>query len=126
MTKPRLKLVQPSRKRSTTALGSEGKRFFDHVQREYGIEDAGGLSLLIQAARCLDRAEACRAQIEDEGMLIDTKIGPKEHPLLKSEQTARSLHVRCVKELGIALEPKKAMGRPTESSRLDGTKWTRE
>jgi hypothetical protein len=126
VSKPRLKLVQPGRKPATTALGPEGKKFFDHVQREYGIEDAGGLSLLIQAARCLDRAEACRQQIEDEGMLIDTKIGPKEHPLLKSEQTARSLHVRCVKELGIALEPKKAMGRPTESSKLDGTRWTRE
>ncbi|MGA7103786.1 MAG: hypothetical protein WBX49_00420, partial [Candidatus Deferrimicrobiaceae bacterium] len=80
----------------------------------------------IQAARALDRAESCRAQIVREGQTIDTKIGLKEHPLIKSEQGARSLHVRCIKELGISLEPKKSMGRPTQSSMVDGTKWVKE
>ena len=111
--------------RGPSGLGSAGREFYRRVQEEFGISDSGGLELLSQASFAIDRADACRLQVAKEGQTIATKSGMKPHPLIQSETAARSLAVRCIAALGIALEPVKPMGRPSNSTRDAHHDWTR-
>ena len=71
-------------------LGPNGTRLWTRVQNEYRVCDVGGVELLTQACRALDRAERCRKQIDEEGETIVTKGGLRDHPLLKHELAARA------------------------------------
>jgi hypothetical protein len=97
-----------------TDLGPDGTRLWDRVQREYRVNDCGGVELLTQACRALDRAERCRAQIDTEGETIMTKGGLRDHPLLRHELAARAFVARTLSRLGIDSEPVRTRpGRPT-------------
>jgi hypothetical protein len=94
-------------------LGEHGARLWQRVQREYRIIDCGGVELLRQMCRALDRAERCRALIDREGEVVRSKHGPREHPLLKIEATNRSLVARLIRSLGLDVEPvRPSVGRP--------------
>jgi hypothetical protein len=82
------------------------------IQSEYQIEDAGGVALLEHACGAHDRAVSCAALIAEQGAVVATKQGPKEHPLLRHELAARSLVGRLLGKLGLDVEPVRAMGRP--------------
>jgi len=82
------------------------------IQSEYDIRDSAGAELLTQACLSADRAASLAAIIARDGETIETKIGMKEHPLLKSELGARSFVVRCIEKLGLTLEPIGRIGRP--------------
>jgi hypothetical protein len=95
-------------------LGAKGTRLWVRVQSEYRVVDCGGVELLTQACRALDRAERCRAQIDEEGETIATKGGMREHPLLKHELAARAFLARTLSRLGIDSEPVRSRpGRPS-------------
>jgi hypothetical protein len=79
---------------------------------EYGIEDSGGRALLEHACAAADRAAECAATIAQQGSVISTKQGLREHPLLRHELAARSLVGRLIGKLGLAVEPTRGMGRP--------------
>ena len=99
-------------------LGPDGARLWQRVQSEFDVQDIGGLTLLEQAARALDRAERCRRVIDDQGEAIKFKGGGvREHPLLRAELQNRALVARLISKLGIDLEPVKAIGRPPKLSR---------
>ena len=94
-------------------LGQNGLRLWTRVQSEYRVSDVGGVELLTQACRALDRAEKCRIQIDAEGETIMTKGGLRDHPLLKHELHARSFVARTLSRLGIDSEPVRSRpGRP--------------
>lgn len=98
---------------SPDKLGSHGKALWDRVHREYRIEDAGGVELLVLACLARDRAATCREQIDRDGELIVTKHGPREHPLLKAELGAMAFCVKTLRALGLDVEPLRATaGRP--------------
>ena len=85
---------------------------------EYEISDGAGIELLCQACQGLDRAEACREQIDQMGECgIVNGVAVKEHPLLKIELANRSFVVRTLERLGLNSETLKANGRPTGSWR---------
>src|SRR5262245_28283169 len=72
-TKPKLNLVElgddaplPPRR-----LGVHGMALWANIQKDYGIIDSGGCEYLCLACQALDRAEACRAQIEVDGQTIE-------------------------------------------------------
>jgi hypothetical protein len=79
---------------------------------EYGVEDAGGIEMLLQACQALDRAEACRDHIDRDGEVLRTKTGMKDHPALKHEIANRSFVVRTLHRLGLDVEAIKPVGRP--------------
>jgi hypothetical protein len=107
--------LKPSR-----PLGKHGLALWDSVVSEYGIEDSGGVELLTLACQSLDRAEACAVEIKRTGLMLKTKIGPKENPLIKHELAARAFTARTLQKLGLDVEAVRPVGRPAGSFRTAG------
>jgi hypothetical protein len=94
-------------------LGRHGAQFWERVQAEYAITDAGGIELLMQCCGAIDRAESLAEIIARDGEVIRTRSGTiKSHPAVRDELTARGLVMRAVQRLGIDVEPVKSPGRP--------------
>ena len=93
-------------------LGKHGAALWASVLRDFDMSDAAGREMLCSACQALDRAEACREIIEDEGEMIRTKTGPKENPLCKIELGNRAFVVRTLSKLGLDVEPVGRPGRP--------------
>jgi hypothetical protein len=120
-----LTLVQPGHESALSppaGLADAGRKLWCSIMGEYAIADSGGLMLLEQAARALDRAEDCSARVAVDGPLLLTKQGPKDHPLLRHETANRALAVRILARLGLDVEPLKGIGRPA-GSRGPGISW---
>jgi hypothetical protein len=96
-------------------LAATGAALWTSIQRQYQISDSGGLAMLKLACESLDRAQSCRAQIDDDGEVVRSRTGIRDHPLLKHEMAARSFTVRTLLRLGLDVEPIKAPGRPCGS-----------
>jgi P27 family predicted phage terminase small subunit len=97
-------------------LGRHGMQFWEQVQREYAIQDAAGLELLMQCCSAIDRAESLAEIIAREGEVIRTRTGTiKSHPAVRDELSARQVVMRAISKLGIDSEPVKSPGRPPRS-----------
>src|SRR5262245_29237411 len=88
-----------------SGLGRNGQALWRRVMAEYQIDDCGGLLMLEQIAHSVDMAARLRERIDREGVLVKTKAGPREHPLLKQELACRSFVVRGLGRLGLSVEP---------------------
>lgn len=99
--------LQPPRK-----LGKAGMSLWQAVQREYRIADVGGIELLAQGCGAVDRLEAIRELIDDEGEIIHSRTGFRANPLLREELGLRSFICRTLERLGITQEKIKTPGRP--------------
>jgi hypothetical protein len=120
-------------------LGRPGRTLWDAITSEFEINDSAGRELLSQACIAADRAEECAAEISRDGVTVDTRCGPKEHPLLKHELANRSFRdgvtvdtrcgpkehpllkhelanrsfvIRALGKLGLTFEAIKPIGRP--------------
>ena len=107
--------VQTGAKPSRT-LGKHGTTLWRAIMSEYQIEDSGGIEMLTAACQQLDRAESLREQIDQDGDIIRSKAGLREHPALKHELAARSFVVRTLARLGLDVEAIKPVGRPAGKS----------
>jgi hypothetical protein len=115
---PRLAVIGSSPTSTAPApppqLGDIGAELWADIVAEYEFEDRGSYETLAQACAAADRAERCRRQIDQDGELIQTNTGVRDHPLLKHELAARAFVVRTLARLGLDLEPVRAgPGRPT-------------
>jgi hypothetical protein len=123
--KPRLTLISPEQTTAVTLLapssnlGKAGRTLWQSVMNEYNIADSGGQQMLQQICEAADRVAEFSTIIKRDGPVVRTKMGPKDHPLLKHEQAARSFIVRSLGRLGLDVEPLKAVGRPAS-----GLGWT--
>ena len=100
--------IRPPRK-----LGQHGTALWNWVQRDYGIDDVGGVELLCQACQTEDRAESLAEAIARDGAVIYTRNGvPHTHPSVKDELACRAFIVRTLEKLGINVESIKQPGRP--------------
>jgi len=97
-------------------LGKHGTTLWRAIMSEYQIEDSGGIEMLTAACQQLDRAESLREQIDQDGDIIRSKAGLREHPGLKHELAARSFVVRTLARLGLDSEAIKPIGRPPGKS----------
>jgi hypothetical protein len=96
-------------------LGQYGMQFWQRVQAEYAIRDAGGIEILMQGCGAIDRAESLAEIVAREGEVIRTRTGTiKSHPAVRDELTARALVLKAIQRLGIDVEPIKSPGRPTK------------
>ena len=94
-------------------LGATGADLWREIVKVYVFDDRGAYETLAQACSAADRAEACRVQINNDGELIRTKSGVRDHPLIKHELAARAFVVRTLARLGLDLEPvRDGPGRP--------------
>jgi hypothetical protein len=113
--KPPLQIVGSSTPTDATLerkLGEHGRNLWKSITDEYQVEDAGGVETLLQICTALDTAEALAAQIRQDGYMIRTKNGLRDHPLLKSELGWRAFITRNLTRLGINVEAVKSPGRP--------------
>jgi hypothetical protein len=68
----------------------------------------------MQICTAADRAADCAERIAEDGSVIRTKAGLREHPLLKIELASRSFVVRSLHRLGLEIVPPRAsIGRPS-------------
>ena len=113
--KPKLSLVKPSPPTADgppPTLGKAGATLWRTLTSEFVIDDAAGLTMLAQICAAADRLADYQAAIGRDGLMIRTKQGPKEHPLLKLELSTRAFIMRGLARLGLDAEPLKAIGRP--------------
>jgi Phage terminase, small subunit len=106
--------ISPPRK-----LGQHGLNLWNGIQADYQIEDPGVVEMLAQACTALDRAEELAEQISKDGLVVQTRNGPRRHPALRDELAYRSFITRTLERLGLNLEP---LGRP---GRAAGVAWSR-
>jgi hypothetical protein len=104
---PLADLVEPP-----SDLGATGAALWVSIQRQYQIRDSGGMAMLKLACEASDRAQRCRQQIDQDGEMIRTRTGVRSNPLLRDELANRAFVVRTLGQLGLDLEPVKAIGRP--------------
>jgi hypothetical protein len=98
-------------------LGEPGLNLWTRITGGYDISDAGGRELLLLACEATDRAVALRAIIDAEGMIVRTRTGLKDHPLLRHELANRALVSKLLVRLGLDMEasptpPHTTPGRP--------------
>jgi hypothetical protein len=123
--KPSLTLVDPQQTAIATLvsppanLNKTGRTLWQSIMSEYDIRDSGGMQMLLQICEAADRVAEFSAVIKRDGVVVRTKSGPRDHPLLKHEQAARSFVVRSLQRLGLDVEPIKAIGRPGEGWKPD-------
>ena len=113
--KPTLKLVSATPAHPGALppnLGEHGAKLWRAVMSEYDVQDAGGLAMLAQACEAADRLEALAEHIRNDGEVVRSKSGLREHPALKHELANRAFIVRTLSKLGLDVEPVRAVGRP--------------
>jgi hypothetical protein len=113
--KSKLKLISdalPRRPEPPQPLGAVGRSLWDRITSSYDISDSGGQQMLFEACAASDRAESLRAQINQDGEVIRTKTGFRDHPLLRHETTSRNFIVKTLSRLGLSVEPIRSPGHP--------------
>jgi|SRR6516162_742527 hypothetical protein len=102
-------------------LGPHGTALWNRVQREYRIDDCGGVELLTQACQALDRAEALAEAIARDGEVIHSRTGvPRTHPAVRDELQCRAFVVKTIEKLGINFEALKPHGGQSRASGWTG------
>jgi len=110
-------------------LSPEAAEIYRGIVEEFGIDDIAGRKILRIACEAFDRAQACRREIEKDGMLLEDDDGVqktgalfdagrktskrKPHPLLPIERDSRAGFLAGMKALNLDLEPlRDKPGRP--------------
>jgi len=98
------------------SLGPAGLALWRSIQGQYQIGDAGGLAILEQVCGAVDRIAQYAQIIDEQGPVIVTKAGMREHPLVKAEIATRALVGRLISRLGLDIEALRPLpGRPPRS-----------
>jgi hypothetical protein len=114
--KPPSKLTAPKRHSASPPanLKATGRELWQTILHEYAIDDSGSLALLAEACRALDRADECAKVIDKEGLVVSTKMGTRDHPLMKAELLLRSFATRTLIRIGVCDPPRNPVGRPVQ------------
>lgn len=109
-------------KKAPTHLSPPAARWFRYMAREYGIEDAGGVSLLSAAADAWDRCREAREIISAEGAITTDRFGQRvPHPAVRIEHGARAQLLAALRLLNLDLEPLQSRpGRPAGDPHYGG------
>jgi hypothetical protein len=94
-------------------LAATGRTLWERIQLEFRFDDSPGIETLTQICLAADRAAECAESIKQDGLMIRTKNGFRDNPLLKTELTCRSFVVRSLHRLGFDIQaPRSGSGRP--------------
>ena len=85
-------------------LGATGKALWLKLAGAYKVDDEHGQTVLALACRAADREQACRRQIEHDGVSVRDKWNQvKPHPLLAAERDARSQVLAALRALSLPI-----------------------
>lgn len=96
-------------------LGPAGQELWTTIQREHNLRGSGEIAILTQVCKAIDDVDRYGAIIARDGPIIQTKSGPRDHPLIRHQLAARALIARLLLRLGIVKEAKNPVGRPPRS-----------
>ena len=95
-----------------THLSRTTKKWWREITEEFDLEPHH-LKVLQAAAESWDRAQEARILVDKEGLVVDDRFGqPKPHPGCAIERDSRGVFLRCLRELGLDVEPPRSLGRP--------------
>jgi phage terminase small subunit len=87
-------------------LGSEGRKLWRGVLKEYEISECHDLKRLAEAAHCCDRIDEARKEIDIQGPYFVDRFGqPKPHPAFAVEKDNKILLCRILRELNLDTPP---------------------
>jgi phage terminase small subunit len=97
-----------------SGLSAEAEGRWRTLQVEYGIRDAGGLSILQMHVEALMTARACEETLKAEGLTsVDRFKQPRAHPAAAILRDARSHLLATLRALNLDVMPKhEQVGRP--------------
>lgn len=95
-------------------LSKAGSQWYQRLTTEFEIRDEAGRLLLETAMRAFDRAEAARALLDKDGVVLVDRWGQsKPHPAVVIERDARAGMLSALKMLNLDIEPlRDRAGRP--------------
>ena len=94
-------------------LGKDGRQIWEQLVSEFGITDAGGLTLVTTIGECRDRLTEAQALIKRHGAVITTTGVLRSNPALKVEVDARNGMLAALRMLNLDIEPlRDRPGRP--------------
>ena len=101
--------------RTPVGIGKHGRKLWTAIQSEYGISDAGGVSLLVSVCRSEDDIQRLRAIIAKDGDTVLDNYGRKQsHPLYVTLRGIEQTKRQCLAALNLDVEPlKDRVGRPS-------------
>jgi hypothetical protein len=86
-------------------LSLAGRLFWKRLQADYEIQDAGGLTLLEQAARAFDLVQTCEAAVKRKGTIFTDRFGqPRQAPWMLNLRDSRNMLVKCLRALNLDVE----------------------
>jgi phage terminase small subunit len=92
-------------------LSTRGKRLWRDVHRDW-VLDASADQLLLIALRAFDRADAARALLRRDGLMVAGTRGPRPHPAVSIERSATETALKAWRALGFDTIAAGPMGRP--------------
>jgi hypothetical protein len=81
-------------------LGTTGRQWWSEVLTQFELR-ADELPVLTEACHALDRAAEARAAVAADGMLVQGRFGPKQHPGLAIERSSVLLFSRLLRQMGL-------------------------
>jgi phage terminase small subunit len=88
------------------------KVWFNNVLADYELSEHHE-RLLQLAAESWDRCQEARAQLQKDGLVIESRQGIKPHPLISVERDSANRFAMLLKQLELDVdEPKRGPGRP--------------
>ncbi len=94
-------------------LSAAARAFWSDVMRDFAIDDAAGLRLLLTACQSLDRMREAQALIKKHGILVKDRFGQLvRNPATTVERDARTAMLHALKALNLDIAPPGKAGRP--------------
>ena len=89
--------------RSPVHLGDESGAFWRKVVKDFALEPHH-LKILEAACTAWDRVVQSRSAIEEFGLLVEGRYGPRANPAVAMERDARLAFLRALRELDLDAE----------------------
>lgn len=96
--------TQQTRTRAPAGLSETSRKWWRACLDTFDFQ-APDLAILEEACRALDRALEARAQVEKDGVFIQTHVGLKQHPGILLERDSITLWSRLVRDLHLPSAP---------------------
>jgi P27 family predicted phage terminase small subunit len=85
-------------------LSKSTQQWWKAVLDAYDLQDHH-VRILQLACEAFDRAQEARQTLEFEGLVMPSRQGSKVNPLVRVANDCTVIFVRCVRELGLDVEP---------------------
>ena len=96
-------------------LSREARELWREIAKEFVVDDAAGLQLLLTACEALDAMRAAEAKVAMDELTVTDRLGaPKAHPLLATIRDSRAAMLTALRRLGLEPHPsaKRRPGHP--------------